>query len=227
MCIIYLHTVDHIGMTYLCHRVITMMIITNDKRNWHVFPQIHEWCPVCTYLCIYHPASGANPTIVIYNARVVNFYNATGSLARFENKNILFCFEKRSSLLQRWHCSCKFKNRRIGSWYTDSNGSIFVKLGFGHFLGDFFASSSSHPVCESPQPVLTLVRTYCMYVVQGCQFFLVQHTKTGEKVPNGHKIYQMATKYTNIFHFKPSKNFPNWDFYLKYIYHLATLTRGP
>jgi hypothetical protein len=50
---------------------------------------------------------------VIYNASVVNFYNATGSLARFENKNILFCFEKRSSLLQRWRC--KFKNRRIGS----------------------------------------------------------------------------------------------------------------
>jgi hypothetical protein len=33
---------------------------------------------------------GANPTIVIYNASVVNFYNVTGSLARSENKNILF-----------------------------------------------------------------------------------------------------------------------------------------
>jgi hypothetical protein len=49
--------------------------------------------------------SGANPTIVIYNA--------TGSLARFESKNILFYFVKRSSLLQR--CSCKFKNRKIGA----------------------------------------------------------------------------------------------------------------
>jgi hypothetical protein len=29
-----------------------------------------------------HP--GANPTIASYNASVVNFYNATGSLARFE-----------------------------------------------------------------------------------------------------------------------------------------------
>jgi hypothetical protein len=48
--------------------------------------------------------------------RRCNFYNATGSLARFENKNILFYFEKRSSLLQRRHCSCKFKNRSIGSW---------------------------------------------------------------------------------------------------------------
>jgi hypothetical protein len=43
------------------------------------------------------------------------FYNATRSLARFENNNIIFYFEKRSSLLQRWRCSCKFKNRRIGS----------------------------------------------------------------------------------------------------------------
>jgi hypothetical protein len=44
-----------------------------------------------------------------YNASVVNFYNATGSLARFENKNIIFYFLERSSLLQRWRCSCKFK----------------------------------------------------------------------------------------------------------------------
>jgi hypothetical protein len=37
-----------------------------------------------------HP--GANPTIASYNANVVNFYNVTGSLARFENKNIIFYF---------------------------------------------------------------------------------------------------------------------------------------
>jgi hypothetical protein len=36
--------------------------------------------------------SGANPSIANYNASVVNFSNATGSLARFENKNILFYF---------------------------------------------------------------------------------------------------------------------------------------
>jgi hypothetical protein len=52
-----------------------------------------------------------------YNAGVVKIYNATGSLARFDNKNIFFYFEKRSSLLQRWGCSCKFKSRRIGSWF--------------------------------------------------------------------------------------------------------------
>jgi hypothetical protein len=48
-------------------------------------------------------------------ANAVNFYNSAGSLARFENKNIFFFYEKRSSLLQRWRCSCKFKSRRIGS----------------------------------------------------------------------------------------------------------------
>jgi hypothetical protein len=30
--------------------------------------------------------AGANPTIVIYNVSVVNFYNATVSLVRFEKK---------------------------------------------------------------------------------------------------------------------------------------------
>jgi hypothetical protein len=58
---------------------------------------------------------GSNPTTSIYNASVVNFYNATGGLARFENKNILFYFENALAyILQRWRCSCKFKNCRIG-----------------------------------------------------------------------------------------------------------------
>jgi hypothetical protein len=35
-------------------------------------------------------APEANPTIASYNASIVNFYNATSSLARFENKNIFF-----------------------------------------------------------------------------------------------------------------------------------------
>jgi hypothetical protein len=42
------------------------------------------------FLKTLHP--GANPTIASYNASVVNFYNAKGSLARFENKNIIFYF---------------------------------------------------------------------------------------------------------------------------------------
>jgi hypothetical protein len=59
---------------------------------------------------------GANSTIASYNASAVIIYNAAGSLARFENNNIIFSFEKRSSLLQRWRCSCKLKNSRISSW---------------------------------------------------------------------------------------------------------------
>jgi hypothetical protein len=35
-------------------------------------------------------APGANPTIASYNANVVKFYNTAGSLAHFENKNIIF-----------------------------------------------------------------------------------------------------------------------------------------
>jgi hypothetical protein len=35
-------------------------------------------------------SSGPNPMTSIYNASVVNFYNATGSPARFENINIEF-----------------------------------------------------------------------------------------------------------------------------------------
>jgi hypothetical protein len=63
-----------------------------------------------------HP--GPNPTTSIYSASVVYFYNAAGSLACFENKNILFYFENGSGLLQRWRCSCKFKSRWIGSWFS-------------------------------------------------------------------------------------------------------------
>jgi hypothetical protein len=45
---------------------------------------------------------------------VVKIYNAMSSLVRFEN-NIFVFYEKRSSLLQRRRCSCKFNSRRIGS----------------------------------------------------------------------------------------------------------------
>jgi hypothetical protein len=37
---------------------------------------------------------GVNPTIAKYNASVVNFYNAKGSVARFENKNIFYSILK-------------------------------------------------------------------------------------------------------------------------------------
>jgi hypothetical protein len=63
---------------------------------------------------VYLSFSGANPTIASYNA--------TDSLARFENKIIFFYFEKRSSLLQRWRCSCKFKSRRFNGYLLHMPG---------------------------------------------------------------------------------------------------------
>jgi hypothetical protein len=61
-------------------------------------------------------AAWATPTIVSYNASVaVKIYNATNSIARFFlKKNYFSPKHKRSCLLQRWRCSCKFKSRRIG-----------------------------------------------------------------------------------------------------------------
>jgi hypothetical protein len=45
---------------------------------------------------------GANPTFASYNASAVKNYNATSSLVRFFKNNLLFSFEKRSSLIHRW-----------------------------------------------------------------------------------------------------------------------------
>jgi hypothetical protein len=49
------------------------------------------------------------------------------------------------------------------------------------------------------------------------RFFIVQHTKTGGKytkrtqnIPSNHKIYQMARKCTNTFHFKTIQNLPKF-----------------
>jgi hypothetical protein len=64
--------------------------------------------------------SESNPTIVNYNANVVKVYTATCSLACFENKFFFLYFEKRSSLLQRWHCSCEFSSRLTEPRFIDS-----------------------------------------------------------------------------------------------------------
>jgi hypothetical protein len=42
--------------------------------------------------------AGANPSIVSYNASAVKIYNATNSLASFENKNILLQLQCKNAL---------------------------------------------------------------------------------------------------------------------------------
>jgi hypothetical protein len=70
-----------------------------------------------------------------YSASVVNFYNATDSLACFENKKIFLYFEKRSSMPQRLRCSCEFKSRRIGSWPPCLKRTVIKSApGVGHGL---------------------------------------------------------------------------------------------
>jgi hypothetical protein len=73
--------------------------------------------------------SGANPTIVSYSASDEKNYNAKSCLVRFENKNIFFYIEKRSSLLQRRRCSSKFVGSApalfsVSSGRTESQLSI-------------------------------------------------------------------------------------------------------
>jgi hypothetical protein len=65
---------------------------------------------------IFVGAKTVDPTIACYNASAVKIYKATSSLVRFEDKKLfLQIWKKRSSLLQRQLCSCKFESRRICS----------------------------------------------------------------------------------------------------------------
>jgi hypothetical protein len=59
--------------------------------------------------------AGANPTAAIYSASAVKVYNAMSSLGSAIKNIFSSPFNKCSSLLQRWHCSCKFWVHRIGS----------------------------------------------------------------------------------------------------------------
>jgi hypothetical protein len=64
------------------------------KEKCHMFA---ENCLNTYYVCCidkYRRGPGANPTTLSYNASPVKIYNATSSLVRFENKNIVFYFEK-------------------------------------------------------------------------------------------------------------------------------------
>jgi hypothetical protein len=66
---------------------------------------------------------------------------------------------------------------------------------------------NNHPTGENSPNLVTLLimvsrswhspKLY-KYPNQGCQIFLVQHTKTRKKIPNDYKIYQMTPKYTKL-----------------------------
>jgi hypothetical protein len=79
--------------------IFSQKIVENRDHNIDPCSIIYKHCRVCS-------PPEANPAIASYNAK--------SSGARFENKMIFFIYEKRSSLLQRWRCSCKFQSRRIG-----------------------------------------------------------------------------------------------------------------
>jgi hypothetical protein len=64
------------------------------------------------------------------------------------------------------------------------------------------------------------------------RFFVAQYSKTGENIPNDHTLYQipikykyqmagkfdqMAIKYTKYTIARPSKIYPNWDFWFETI----------
>jgi hypothetical protein len=73
-------------------KIFLLLLMMEGLAPWACFSQVlHEG----------NFAPGANPTTSNYNASVVKIYNATGSLARYENMKIFFCFVKRCSLLQR------------------------------------------------------------------------------------------------------------------------------
>jgi hypothetical protein len=81
--------------------------------------------------------SGANPKIVSYNASAVKNCSAPSTLERFEYKNIFFYYEKRSSLLQRWRCSCKFWSLRIGFRWNVSQLNSFTLTYLGKLVGNW------------------------------------------------------------------------------------------
>jgi hypothetical protein len=84
-----------------------------SKQNWIVPNELHLIGPneLLTWgQDEFHPVKCVSRFVrswVTTPALYAKIYNASSSLTRFE---------KRSSLLQHWCCSCKFRSRRIGSW---------------------------------------------------------------------------------------------------------------
>jgi hypothetical protein len=66
----------------ICKNLIITLVF---EKNANFFAEI---CQKSQKIVIITSTPGINPTIATYNASAVKIYNATSSLARFENKNI-------------------------------------------------------------------------------------------------------------------------------------------
>jgi hypothetical protein len=123
---------------------------------------------------------------------------------------------------------------------------IFVPRGQLHPWGSKFATRGgieNRPQCTNIAVFVTniffqlrkLIRSRSVRLcTRVARFLLTQYTKTvhnipnyhnftkwPKSIPNGSKIFQMTTSYTNIFHSNAHPNIPKLDFFGFKIYHLA------
>jgi hypothetical protein len=79
-----------------------------------------------------------------------------------KSKNILFYFEKRSSPLQRWRCSCKFRSR----WLQSDKFGEFLILVLHMYLHTYipYVPTYIHTICTYIPTICTYIPTICTYV---------------------------------------------------------------
>jgi hypothetical protein len=123
---------------------------------------------------------------------------------------------KRSSLLQRWRCSCKFLVLAPGSFYLPFILSFAICSELIVLV--LFCGQPSHG------PGLPDLSSYNIPKRGKIYQMTTKCNKMPLNLPICIKTYQIAIKYTNIFHYKTLQNLPkNGIFGLK-TNHLATLT---